>query len=164
VNDSRTSKNTMGTHYQGSPKEIRALNAYIKLMRAADSLRGHLERHLAAHNLTENQFGALETIYHLGALHQHELGRKLFTSKGNLTALLDKLERAGLVRRERSQTDRRLIAVHLTEAGQSLVGSILPGHVAQITALMSVLDAREQRSLEGFCKLLGLHAQETREA
>jgi MarR family transcriptional regulator, 2-MHQ and catechol-resistance regulon repressor len=151
----------MGTHYKGSAEEIRALDAYIKLMRAADSVRTALEHHLAAHDLTENQFGTLEAIYHLGALHQHELGRKLFTSKGNLTVLLDKLESRGLVRRERSSADRRLVAIHLTDAGRETVRSILPGHVARITALMNSLEPNEQRNLARFSKRLGLHARES---
>ena len=150
----------MGTHYRGTPKQTRALDAYIKLMRAADSVRSALENHLNAHDLTENQFGALEAIYHLGPLHQHELGRKLFTSKGNLTVLVDKLEARGLVQRERDSNDRRLIAVHLTDAGRSTVRNILPNHVARITALLGVLEPNEQRNLAKLSKRLGLQARE----
>jgi MarR family transcriptional regulator, 2-MHQ and catechol-resistance regulon repressor len=152
----------MGTHYKGSPTETRALDTYIKLMRSADGIRNALEQHLSSHNLTENQFGTLEVIYHLGALYQHELGQKLFTSKGNLTILLDKLEARELVRRERSSTDRRLIAIHLTDAGRSLVETILPEHVARIVALMNILEPNEQRSMARLSKRLGLHARESK--
>jgi MarR family transcriptional regulator, 2-MHQ and catechol-resistance regulon repressor len=150
----------MATHYDGSKDEIRALNAYITLMRAADSVRSVLERRLLSLNLTENQFGTLEMLYHLGPVHQHVLGRKLFTSKGNVTVLVDQLEKRALVKRERDGTDRRLVAVVLTNTGRELVESLLPDHVTVITELFSALEPGEQETLARLCKKLGLNAVE----
>ena len=150
----------MPSHYRGSRAELRALGAHIKLMRAAGSVQAVLERRLLEHQLTENQFGALEMLYHLGPQHQHALGQKLFTSKGNVTVMVDRLERRGLVRRERDAHDRRLVGVHLTDAGRELVQAILPGHVQTIVALMSALGPKEQEALAALCKRLGLAASE----
>jgi MarR family 2-MHQ and catechol resistance regulon transcriptional repressor len=150
----------MPTHYRGPARERRALEAYIKLMRAADSVRGALEDSLAAQQLTENQFGALETVYHLGAMPQFELSRKLFTSRGNLTVLLDQLERRDLVRRVRGTTDRRSVSVHLSDAGRALVEDLLPTHVGRITELFGVLEEGEQTELARLCKTVGLNARE----
>ena len=58
----------MSTHCRGSKKEIRALDAYIKLMRAAESVTDRTSRHLAAAGLTISQFGVLEALLHLGPL------------------------------------------------------------------------------------------------
>lgn len=148
----------MPSHYNGTDDEIRALNTYIKLMRATNTIQTRLERRLAISNLTENQFGTLEMIYHLGAVHQHVLSQKLFTSKGNVTVLVDRLEKRGLVRRERSTDDHRLVSVHLTDAGRNLVETILPEHVTAIVELISVLKPKEQENLATLCKKLGVSA------
>ena len=75
----------MGTHYSGTESEVRALNAFIKLMRAAHSTGARLNVDLTGAGLTESQFGVLEALYHLGPLHPCDLGAKLLCSSGNMT-------------------------------------------------------------------------------
>ncbi len=106
----------MGTRYRGKPAEVRALDAYITLMRCAVSVGSRLERPLARRGLTENQFGVLETLLHLGPLPQYELGAKLFTSRPNVTLVVKQLEARGLVERRRSGEDARCVIVSLTPA------------------------------------------------
>ena len=60
-----------------------------------------VEPRLAAAGLTPTQLGVLEAILHKGPLTQRELGRKVLTSAGNMTDVVDKLEARGLVRRTR---------------------------------------------------------------
>ncbi|HEU4753262.1 MAG TPA: MarR family transcriptional regulator, partial [Armatimonadota bacterium] len=108
----------MPTRYQGSEEEVRALDAWIKLLRCTESLVGRQSARLAEQGLTVSQFGALEALLHLGPLCQRELGEKLLKSSGNITMVVDNLERRGLVRRERSAEDRRYITVHLTPEGE----------------------------------------------
>ena len=150
----------MPTHHKGSPGQTRALNAYIKLMRASESVQSQLDQHLGAHNLTESQFGVLEVLYHLGAMYQNELGAKLFTSKGNVTHVLDNLEKRDLVRRQRNPNDRRQVLVDLTATGRETVKAVLPDHVARIVTLFSSLSAKEQDTLGALCKKLGLSIRE----
>lgn len=151
----------MGTHYQGPRHEVRALNAYIKLMRAADAVGKRLERHLAKFELTENQFGILEILLHLGPVIQRELGEKLFTSGGNITQILDQLERRELVKRIRDSQDRRNVQVHLTEKGEEFIRSIFPEHLEAIMEEFSVLSSEEQDELARLCKKIGLHLPQT---
>jgi len=56
----------MGTRYKGTREETRALNAFIKLVRAAQSVSGRVESHFSEVGLSVSQFGALEALYHLG--------------------------------------------------------------------------------------------------
>ena len=65
---------SMPTHYRGSAQERAALDAYIKLMRAADSVTARLDPLMRAADLTVGQFGALEALLHLGPLCQRDLG------------------------------------------------------------------------------------------
>jgi MarR family 2-MHQ and catechol resistance regulon transcriptional repressor len=145
----------MGTRYHGSPEEVRALDTYIKLMRAAESVSARLGALLAEAGLTESQFGALEALYHLGPLHQRKLGEKLLRSSGNITMVVDNLERRQLVRRERGVEDRRFVTVHLTDAGRRLIARVFPRHAANIVREMADLKATEQEELGRLCRKLG---------
>jgi MarR family transcriptional regulator, 2-MHQ and catechol-resistance regulon repressor len=145
----------MATRYRGSPGEVRALDAYIKLVRAAESVTARLSAATARAGLTTGQFGVLEALFHLGPLCGRDLGRKLLRSGGNVTTVVDNLERRGLVRRERSGDDRRFVAVHLTGEGRDLIRRLFPRHVANLVREMESLGAGEQEELARLCKKLG---------
>ena len=146
----------MKNRFQGSEKEVRALNTYVKLMRAAESMTARAHQHLSSAGLTISQVGVLEALYHLGPLSQKDIGQKILRSSGHLTMVIDNLEKRGLVRRERDRTDRRFYIIHLTDEGNKLIRNIFPPHAAVITGEMSVLTAAEQKALGGLCKKLGL--------
>lgn len=150
----------MGTHYQGTVKEKRALDLYIKLMRAAESVTARVNSHLADKNLTVSQFGVLEALYHLGPMHQAMLGEKILKSGGNMTLVIDNLAKRGLVERQRSQADRRYVTVSLTEEGEALIEEIMPQHVAIVVAEIGVLSADEQEQFSALCRKLGLKTGE----
>lgn len=145
----------MPTHYQGSEEEVRALNAFIKLMRAADSLENRLAQRGCLTDLTPSQFGVLEALYHLGSMCQTELAHKILKSSGNMTLVIDNLEKQGYVVRQRDPHDRRFITVHLTEAGRQKITAILPCQIRAIVEEFSVLTAEEQELLAALCKKLG---------
>jgi MarR family 2-MHQ and catechol resistance regulon transcriptional repressor len=151
----------MRRKYQGSEQERRALSAFVKLIRAAESLAGRLQAQVTAEGLTGSQFGVLEALLHLGPLCQRELGEKLLKSTGNITMVVDNLEKRGLVRRERSAQDRRYITVHLTDEGRQLISEVFPRHAAAVTREMSVLTAEEQDELARLCRKLGLGKEPT---
>jgi MarR family 2-MHQ and catechol resistance regulon transcriptional repressor len=145
----------MGTHHQGSKPEVLALDAYIKLMRAADSVTARAHLVLPA-DLTLTQFAALEALYHLGPLFQSELATKLLKSGGNLTLVVDNLERDGLVSRTRDPADRRFVKVELTPKGRRFIGALFPKIAASLTREFAVLSNRDQLALARICKRLGL--------
>ena len=148
----------MPTHHQGPPEEVRALDTFVKLVRASGSVVARTNRPLAGQGLTVGQFGVLETLFHLGPLHQCALARKHLQSGGNITMIVDNLERAGLVRRERMAEDRRFVRVHLTDAGRQRIEAIFPAHAQAIVAQMAALTAAEQEELGRLCRKLGLAA------
>ena len=145
----------MPTHYQGSEQEILALNTFIKLSRANDAIMARLNQRGTLANLTVSQFGVLESLYHLGSMCPGELSTKLLKSGGNMTLVIDNLEKQGLVQRERDANDRRMIIVSLTEAGRELISEIFPGHVAAIVEELSYLTSEEQETLGYLCRKLG---------
>lgn len=147
----------MGTHYKGSAREVVALDAYIKLIRAAESVLSRVHR-LTASGLTVSQFGVLEALHHLGPLFQSEIGSKLLKSGGNITMVIDNLEKRGLVERRRDQRDRRRVMVRLTAEGERLIAEVFPQHVRNVIAEMAVLPPEEQAELGRLCRRLGLGA------
>lgn len=148
----------MGTKHQGPPEERRALDTYVKFVRAFDSLSSRLGSALRHEGLTGTQLGVLEALLHLGPMIQSELAGKLLTSPSNLTTVLDNLERDGLVRRQRSSEDRRRVEVSLTAEGRELIEDVFPRHARRITELMGALEPAEQEELGRLCRKLGVEA------
>lgn len=146
----------MGTKYDGTPTEKRALDTYIKLTRAAETILTKTNAHLSQYDLTTTQFGVLEALYHLGSQSQGDLAAKLLTSTGNLTTVLKNIEKRGLITRDRDPNDNRYRVICITEKGRTLIDSILQPHVAGIVYAMGVLTRDEQDELARLCKKLGL--------
>jgi len=146
----------MGTNYSGSSTEVNTLNAFIKLMRASESLNMRLNRHLSEVNLTVSQFGTLEVLHHLGPLNQRSIGEKLLKSGGNITMVIDNLEKQGYVVRKKDPSDRRAVLIHLTADGKKFIGEYFPKHLDRIKEEFNVLSEEEKKTLASICKKLGL--------
>jgi MarR family 2-MHQ and catechol resistance regulon transcriptional repressor len=84
-----------------------------------------------------------------------EIGSKLLMSGANVTGVVDRLEKKGLVRRVMDAEDRRLFLIHLTEDGSRLIAKIFPLLAAQIEAFTGVLTSKEKRQLTELLKKLG---------
>lgn len=151
----------MGTHYKPpragevGEAQVRALNAFITLMRSAEAVSRRVNRHLTDFDLTIRQWGVIEALYHRGPLMQNALAQKLLCTPGNLTGVIDKLSKKQLVL-VRKLEDKRCHELRLTATGRTLVERILPAHVQAITAAFSALRANEQEQLRGLCRKLGL--------
>lgn len=145
----------MGTHFKGSKSEVNTLNAFIKLMRSTESLNNRLNRHLAEADLTVSQFGVLEVLHHLGPLNQRSIGEKLLKSGGNITMVIDNLERCGHVKRKKDPSDRRAVLIHLTPSGEKFIADFFPKHLERIKEEFSVFTEDEKKTLADLCKKLG---------
>lgn len=151
----------MPTHFEGSRAEKRTLDTFIKLTRCVNSVFAELSARQIFGDLTPSQFAVLEALYHLGSMTQGEISQKVLKSGSNMTTVIDNLERDGFVRRERDAEDRRVIHVHLTEAGTSKVEAVLPNHVGALVEIFKVLSPTEQESLGELCKKLGKGKEST---
>jgi MarR family transcriptional regulator, 2-MHQ and catechol-resistance regulon repressor len=146
----------MPTRYPGTEEEVRALNAYIKLQRAAESVLARTNAHLAAYGLNTSQFAVLEALYFLGTLSQRDLAEKLLKSTGNMSTVLKHMEERGMISRERDTHDQRYMRVSITLTGRVLIDGVMAAHVAGVVADMAVLSPDEQDELGRLCKKLGL--------
>ena len=150
----------MPTEYEDTQEEVRALDAWLKLVRATDSIGARLLGRAAFGGLTLRQFGVLESLYHVGPMRPGEISAKLLKSGGNITLVVDNLEKRGLVRRQRDSDDRRVVVVSLTEEGRERISSLFPRHVAHVVEEMSILTAEEQETLGHLCRKLGKQEKE----
>lgn len=146
----------MGTNYKGSKKTIDALNSYIKLIRSAESLSSKLNLMLNDYGLTESQFGTLDSLYHLGPMKQKEIGKKILKSGGNITMVINNLEKRGMVERRKGEKDKRQFIIHLTSKGRKSLNELLPHIVKKIKKHFEILDKDEQKELQRLCKIVGL--------
>jgi MarR family transcriptional regulator, 2-MHQ and catechol-resistance regulon repressor len=146
----------MPTHYKGKKGDVRALDTYIKLMRAGNSVSARLARHLDTHHISLSQFAVLEVLLHLGPLRQCQIALKLLKSGANITTVLDNLEKRKLILRTPDPVDRRSTVVELTGDGRTVIGEVFPRQVEVVTTIMSALEADEQEELARLCKKLGL--------
>ena len=90
------------------------------LYAAARNVTGLYTPWLKPLGLTYTQYIALLVLWEQDGLTVGEIGEKLMLDNGTLSPLLKKLEQAGLVRRQRSRADERVVVVSLTEAGRAL--------------------------------------------
>lgn len=148
----------MGSHYKGRANEVRALDAYLKLQRAAATVQARLEPGLLESEFSHVQWSVVDALYHLGGMTLGALLGKLTTSGGNLTKIIDNLEKRGIVERQRGKKDKRQIVVNLSTGGRVLVRGLLPGQVNAVTRQLSVLTAAEQDELARLCKKVGREA------
>lgn len=141
---------------KGKKEDLATLKTYVKMARATDTVTAATHRHLAKENLTISQFGVLEALYHLGAMCQKDVAKKILKTTANITTVIDNLEKRGLVERVRSTEDRRYISLHITAEGAELIERIFPRHLQGIVESFKVLTAEEQTQLAHLCKKLGL--------
>jgi MarR family 2-MHQ and catechol resistance regulon transcriptional repressor len=150
----------MPNRHRGSEAERAALDTYVKLSRALSTIDARIHRPLADHGLTISRFGILEALMHLGPLSQRELGSKILRSSGNVTVVIDHLERDGLVERCRADDDRRVVQVSLTDAGRRAIERAYPEHVARIVRAFHPLSRDELATLADLAKRLGTNQED----
>jgi len=116
--------------------------AALSILRTSDQLSIRFARLFREHNLTPSQYNILRILRGEGApLPILEIAQRTITVVPGITGLIDRLEQAGLVVRERCDKDRRVIYVSLTRPGKQAVDQLdqplaelhhtLMGHLAK---------------------------------
>jgi MarR family transcriptional regulator, organic hydroperoxide resistance regulator len=108
---------------QKVPFRSREQEAYLSLLRTSDALQASVEARLKDFGLTGTQYNALRILR--GAepegLPCSEIGERMITRDPDITRLLNRLEKRGLVARARAKADRRVIYGKITAAGLKLL-------------------------------------------
>jgi MarR family transcriptional regulator, organic hydroperoxide resistance regulator len=108
---------------QKVPFTSREQEAYLALLRTADALQSRTEARLKEFGLTGTQYNALRILRGAGSdgLPCSEIGERMITHDPDITRLLDRLQKGGLVERTRDKRDRRVVYGKITAAGLTLL-------------------------------------------
>jgi DNA-binding MarR family transcriptional regulator len=118
--------------------------AWLRLARVFQKVDNTSGRHFQSWELSTAQFDVLAQVGAAQGINQQELAGALFVTKGNISQILDRMERQGLV--ERCQHGRTNY-IHLTEAGRRLHDQVVPAQEALIATLFAPLSPNEQAQL-----------------
>ena len=131
-----------------------ALSTFTRLSKAAGQLRRRVYSGLSDTRLTESQLNVLELLLQTGPLPQKEIAKNLLVTGGNVTMVVDNLQKRNLVERNRWPQDRRVAHVTLTSEGRETIETYFPHHVKKVEKALNVLDTEEQEQLIALCDKL----------
>jgi MarR family 2-MHQ and catechol resistance regulon transcriptional repressor len=138
-----------------------SLDLWVVLSRSYNWVSAHTNRDIRRHGLNPTEFGVLEVLYHKGPQPLQQIGEKILISSGNITYVVDKLEKKQLLIRKPCAEDRRVIYAELTEKGSQFLADIFPSHRQAIEKAVSGLTPDEKRQAIQLLKKLGRAAQES---
>ncbi|MGA3084553.1 MAG: MarR family transcriptional regulator [Thermodesulfobacteriota bacterium] len=150
----------MKTTVKYGKKVDRALSMWVKLLRVHSTFNKKNADHLKNFGITAAQYAVIECLGHLGPLNMGELCKKMLVSGGNMTVVVDNLEKEGLVERVPSNDDRRAIVVRFTPKGKKIFDDSFVKHAGYLTEMASVLTEQEQEDLARLAKKLGCTLRE----
>lgn len=138
--------------------ESTAFAAWWHLARAYHSLACRVNRFFEERGITGAQFGVLRCLADAGpdGLMLSDLSRHLMVTCGNITGVVDRLEQAGYLHRERQPDDRRVVIARLTPAGSALHAGIMPAYRDLVADLLDVLAPEDRELLSRLCRELHL--------
>ena len=137
---------------------IDAPSLWIVLLRSFRALNHIAERSISGTGLGITEFAMLEALLHKGPLTIGEIQTKVPLALGSMTAVVDRLERRGLILRTPSPDDRRARVLKLSPKGRAVVKEAFSRHAADLESAMAVLTPREKRQLRALLKKLGRFA------
>ncbi|MDH4300207.1 MAG: MarR family transcriptional regulator [Dehalococcoidia bacterium] len=143
-----------------SESENTVLRLWLLLRRVGDALAICQDSVFSKYGLTTEQFGVLTSIKSRGPLRPSDLGAILERAPNSMSMLVDRMVKAGLVKRARDRKDRRVVTVSLTSTGEKAVGPAIPAGWQFIHKILSPLSANDQHALASMletvrCELIG---------
>ncbi|MBX3187584.1 MAG: MarR family transcriptional regulator [Labilithrix sp.] len=139
--------------------EARSVSLWFRLLSCHALMLAELRRELED-RITLARFDLLASLHREDGQTLAALSRALLVTAGNLTGLVDRAERDGVVERRPDPNDRRLARVWLTSRGRALIRDLLPAHGRLVHELLRGLPARERRDLRNLLGGLRQHLRE----
>ncbi len=125
--------------------------ALLNIYYTASCLKKKADGFFRPYNLTDVQFNLMMLLEHQsgreGGLSQAQLSDMMLVNRANITSLIDRMEKAGLVVRTASPDDRRYNIVKLTSRGKNLFVTVDPLYVKEVKKIMACLTETEQKRL-----------------
>lgn len=133
-----------------------ALSLWVKLARASDTMAMLTAKDIDRYGLTVSQFGIIETLGHLGSMKIGAMCSKKLMTGGNMTVVVDNLEKLGLIERVKDPEDRRASIIRLTGKGEEKFAEMFPAHAVFVEEnIWGALTEAEILQLSELLKKLG---------
>jgi DNA-binding MarR family transcriptional regulator len=133
------------------PFEILEHEALLNIYYTAALMKKRADEFFNEYSLTDVQFNVLMLLAtqsnSAGGLSQAKIGEMMLVNRANITALIDRMEKAGLVARVSSVNDRRSNIIKMTSRGKKLYGRAAPLYYKQIAKLMFGINTSEQKRI-----------------
>lgn len=119
------------------PFDLLEQEAFLNVQRTAQELNAGFERLFKPFNLSLTQYNVLRILRGVGdPLPSGQIAERLVTRDPDITRLLDRLEKRGLIARQRGASDRRVVLASITEQGHTMLTQldqpVLDLHQAQL--------------------------------
>jgi MarR family 2-MHQ and catechol resistance regulon transcriptional repressor len=128
---------------------------WVRLAVTFNLLYQEIKKDLARQNLTVSQLDILVCLDRTKGLPLTEIADRLLVTGGNVTGIIDRLEKAGLVMRQRDHKDRRLVWARLTQKGYAVYRQLMPRYIETMRNVNSYLTPAEGKDLMRLLKKLG---------
>ena len=134
---------------QAKPFESAQEELWLNLARTTAMASHVIEHGLRQHGLSATQYNVLRILRGAGAqgLCQYEIGDRLVAQVPDVPRIVDRMEKAGWVHRQRGMSDRRIVMASLTPAGMELVGSLDQPVLEMIGAIFAGLEDSQVETL-----------------
>src|SRR6201993_1578807 len=136
----RTQKSSLATTLkQNRPFVSLEQEVYLSILRTASELSYAVEQFFRPFDITPSQYNVLRILRGAGAdgLCRNEISERMVTATPDMTRLLDRMEKAGWVTRERAEEDRRQVSTHITKPGMELLARLERPTTDFVTALFA---------------------------
>ena len=131
--------------------KVRAHETLLHVYYTAAKAQKKADDFFRLHGLTDVQFNVMMLLLNQsgpsGGLTQVELSRMMLVNRANITALIDRMEKAKLVVRTANPDDRRYNIVKMTPYGEKLYRAAAGKYHQKVNAIMSALTESEQQKL-----------------
>ncbi|MAQ14861.1 MAG: MarR family transcriptional regulator [Sandaracinus sp.] len=137
--------------------DARIVEAVIYLYTESRRLTKELAR---AFGLTGPQVTALKLLDAMGGMSLSDLSARMSARNSTVTGIADRMERDGLVERQRDENDRRVVRIRLTPRGRALSRQIPVESMEVFGAALRALDPKDRRDLRRILRRLSDRVEE----
>ncbi|MET0952625.1 MAG: MarR family transcriptional regulator [Aeromicrobium sp.] len=132
--------------------DVSPMEVFGRIHRVFALYNTHINRVFTQHGMSAAGFEVLAALFRAGAPYRLSVSRlthETLISSGGMTMRLDRLERDGLIVRERALDDRRIVFASLTERAVALVADVAAVHFANEAVLLKGIDPDDRQHLSG---------------
>lgn len=130
------------------------LKVVIGISRANQAIQKQSAVTFKEGGLTTAQFAVLEALYHKGTLTIQEIINSILSTGGNMTVVINNLEKEKLIERHVNPEDKRSSLIEITQKGKKIIEEIFPNHLQSLKEEFKVLTTEEKQVLITILKKL----------